>query len=1120
MNAFRIMHSMKCSKLVRPLRRICAVSVLWTQFALLSGVLSAAVIPASIEVGDGQVVRPILVQEAGPWTVVDDVPWLSVPVSEGYGDRNVEVTVERNTTGADRTGSITLGGATFTVIQRAAGSGLRELWAMGDDSFGQLGYNPILYRTSPVQVMDDVRIVDASIAGNVSMFVKNDGTLWAMGWNASGGLGDGTTTDRSTPVQVASDVASVAAEGGYSLFVKTDGTLWEMGSNTYGQLGDGSTDARVTPLKVATDVVGAAVGCGHILFVKTDGTLWALGFNLYGQLGNGTRVNRNTPVQVASDVAAVAAGWEHSLFVKTDGTLWGMGSNVSGQLGDGTREDRWTPVQVASGVVTMAAERGRSLFVKTDGTLWGTNSASLSPVQMATDVASVAAGYGHSLFVKTDETLWAMGQNSSGQLGDGSTEYRSTPVQVASGVSMAAAGNEHSLFVKTDGTLWAMGASANGQLGDGSMAHRSSAVHVDSGVKAMATGNGHSLFLKTDGTLWAMGLNEYGQLGEGTTTHRSAPVQVASGVATVAAGGFHSLFVKTDGTLWAMGANGNGQLGDGTTTDRSTPVQAASDVTTVAAGWAHSLFEKTDGTLWAMGDLSAGPNRYTSGRTRTTPLQVASDVSAVAAGLYNSLFVKTDGTLWGMGKSYTADDLSDFWGLELTTPVKLASDVSSVALGLGKLLFLKTDETLWTMGNGTIEQLASGVAGAATGSAYSLFVKTDGTLWAMGANYYGQLGDGTTTDRSTPVQVASGVTAVAAGYEHSLFIASGEIGIAPKFTSDPVIQSSVIDGTTTFTATVTGTGPLSYQWRRNGTDIAGATSASLTISNVQANQGGSYSVVVSNSAGRVMSNLAVLTIDPTPRLINVSARGFAGSDDSTLIMGFYISGTGEKTVLIRGIGPRLSFYDVPSVVADPMITLYRDDTIIDGNDDWNSSLVSVFETFGAFELIPGSADAATTITLSAGHGYTVHLVNDGPVAEGLIEVYDISRDLGSRLTNVSCRLNMNPNQLVILGTALIAGQTGGLVRNVGPGIAPYLPDPNSVLADPHLRVFSGPNEVAVNDDWELATRAYFVPTGAFDLPDGSKDAAARAMLTPGENTVHATGKGGGGIAIIEIYESP
>jgi len=122
-----------------------------------------------------------------------------------------------------------------------------------------------------------------------------------------------------------------------------------------------------------------------------------------------------------------------------------------------------------------------------------------------------------------------------------------------------------------------MGNNNSGQLGDGTYASRVSPVQVASSVIACSAGASHSLFVKSDGTLWAMGDNSYGQLGDGTTTSRYTPVQVASGVVACSAGGKLSgklsLFVKSDGTLWGMGLNNQGQLGDGTLTSRQNPVQ-------------------------------------------------------------------------------------------------------------------------------------------------------------------------------------------------------------------------------------------------------------------------------------------------------------------------------------------------------------------------------------------------------------------------------------------------------------------------------------------------------------------------------------------------------------------
>jgi hypothetical protein len=85
-------------------------------------------------------------------------------------------------------------------------------------------------------------------------------------------------------------------------------------------------------------------------------------------------------------------------------------------------------------------------------------------------------------------------------------------------------------------------------------------------------------------------------------------------------------------------------------------------------------------------------------------------------------------------------------------------------------------------------------------------------------------------------------------------------GIAPTITAQPVNATVAVGKNVTFSVTVTGSSPLSYQWRFNGAPISGATSASLTLNNVQTNQAGLYSVVVTNDAGSATSESASLTV--------------------------------------------------------------------------------------------------------------------------------------------------------------------------------------------------------------------------------------------------------------------
>ena len=169
-----------------------------------------------------------------------------------------------------------------------------------------------------------------------SAFLKSDGSLWAMGDNSHGQLGDGNfgndaNTNRPEQI-VATNVTAIAAGNAHTLFLKSDGSLWVMGWNSHGQLGDGTyNDANRPEQILSSNVTAIAAGWYHSLFLKSNGSLWAMGFNSYGQLGDGSYNSTNRPEQiVASGVTAIAAGGEHSLFLKSDGALWGMGSTARG----------------------------------------------------------------------------------------------------------------------------------------------------------------------------------------------------------------------------------------------------------------------------------------------------------------------------------------------------------------------------------------------------------------------------------------------------------------------------------------------------------------------------------------------------------------------------------------------------------------------------------------------------------------------------------------------------------------------------------------------------------------------------------------------------------------------
>lgn len=338
-------------------------------------------------------------------------------------------------------------GFSHTLFLQSDGS----LWGMGAKWGGQLGVGTVEppITSSPMQIVSS-NVVAIAAGDEHSLFLKRDGSLWAMGEDSYGQLGDGRTTDivASPERIVASDVKAIACGSYHSLFIKSDGSLWGMGSNFRGQLGNGTTNNANLPVQiVSSNVVAVSGGDSHTLFLKSDGSLWGMGFNYSGQLGDGTFNATNQPEQIVfSDVTAVAVGTAHSLFVKSDGSLWAMGWNLDGQLGDGTYNNDGTNIPeqiVASGVTAVAAGFDHSLFLKSDGSLWGmgrnsngelgdgTRSDANRPKQIASaDVRMVASGSNHTLFIKPDGSLWGMGQNDAGELGDGFRDDSLFPEQI------------------------------------------------------------------------------------------------------------------------------------------------------------------------------------------------------------------------------------------------------------------------------------------------------------------------------------------------------------------------------------------------------------------------------------------------------------------------------------------------------------------------------------------------------------------------------------------------------------------------------------------------------------------------------------------------------------------
>ena len=267
-------------------------------------------------------------------------------------------------------------------------------------------------------------------------------------------------------------------------------------------------------------------------------------------------------------------------------------------------------------------------------------------------------------------------------------------------------------------------------------------------------------------------------------------------------------------------------------------------------------------------------------------------------------------------------------------------------------------------------------------------------------------------------------------------------------------------------------------------------------------------------------------VAPTSRLTNLSIRGNVQTAADIIIAGFGTSGTGTKSILIRGVGPSLAQFGVSGVLPAPELTLFDPaSTQIAANSGWggSSTLSETFGRVGAFALAPTSADAAILQSVGVG-SYTAELSGVGGTAGvGLTELYDADAAAPTaRLTNLSARGPVGEaNGILILGF-VIAGNAPEtvLLRGIGPSLSLF--GLQQVLATPRIDLFDASGTLLdSNATWggTDALSSVFVQVGAFPLPAGSNDAALLERLPPGAYTVELSGSSGStGLALVEVYE--
>jgi len=343
-------------------------------------------------------------------------------------------------------------------------------------------------------------VTDFSLSAFASYFVMSDGTVQSAGYE-----GYGTASASLAPLAGFTGVTQMAGGLEFACAVTTAGSVYCAGANGSGQLGNGTTTSTTAPVQVTgiTSAVHVTAGQNHACALEKTGAVYCWGDNSFGELGNNTTTSSSTPVLVGLDqpITSLTAGDAFTCAPGGQGAVLCWGQNTAGQLGNGTTTNSALPVVVGPASSPL------------DATI------------------AVAAGGSTACALRADGTVRCWGQNTNGELGNGTTTSSSAPVVVnVSGVTQIAASSD-AVCALGASSVSCWGNNASGELGNGTGV--SSSVPVM--VAALA---GAPIALRSGGTAWGFcaqtpaltvdcwGFNQDGQFGNGTSSSAFTPTLV------------------------------------------------------------------------------------------------------------------------------------------------------------------------------------------------------------------------------------------------------------------------------------------------------------------------------------------------------------------------------------------------------------------------------------------------------------------------------------------------------------------------------------------------------------------------------------------------------------------
>lgn len=695
------------------------------------------------------------------------------------------------------------------------------------------------------------------------------GSIWCWGNDADGQLGDGAATGpQAVPVQVDGSgtvFSRVAAGKGFTCALSQGGLPYCWGDDSGEQLGNGSGGGLSADQNkpVAVDVGGftgsvlpvftdIVVGESHACVIATVGRVYCWGTDADGQLGNGSTTGTQAkPVEIDATVTAVslAASAKNGCLTESDGTASCWGDDASAQIGNGaTTGQQASPVAVTLPTgklfTSIVAGPTHACAIASDGTAhcWGSdtgqqlgngatgdaNAPGAVTMPAGKTFTGIDAGTSHTCALASDGAAWCWGDDTNGQLGNGTTLTAAQTIPVAvvmpSGKRFKAisTGAQHSCAISGEGLAYCWGSDASAQLGNGAVvtANQASPVAVtmpttSAGWIDVSAGTSHTCAVASDGTVWCWGSDSYGQLGNGSTAtgNRFSPnlivMPTGKTFTQVSAGVNSTCAITTLGTAYCWGSDATGQLGNGGTlgtqySPSSVSMPTGKTFTQLSVGSSHACAVASDGTVWCWGGDGSGQagngsatgNVFSPEAIVTTGLPAGTRFAGVTAGSSFTCAITVGGAAYCWGTDSSGQLGNDGGGSANVPSLVVAPGVEFVRISAGTSHACAAAAggaaSCWgsdvdlQLGNGagtTANQVKpSGIDASQTstaisaGGAHSCALRGDGGVASCwGSDATGQLGDDVTlSSKASPVDVAAGSKVyvdVDAGGSHTCAIA-------------------------------------------------------------------------------------------------------------------------------------------------------------------------------------------------------------------------------------------------------------------------------------------------------------------------------------------------------------